>query len=754
MSSSGATTQITDNLVINNVYAVNNDGTPQISGKVLVTGPGGLMTYQAYSGGDVWYTVPAETNVDMSGNSIIKCPNMVSQITSTGGTNNCISLTSGLDGSGNKSYNIATNIQSGTGISISQVGSTITINNTDTGSAWYTVPALTSVDMSGNNINKVTAINGYGGNLSLVAATDISGSLNVNGPISNSLGNVVINDTLDLSGNNIIKVGDISGNGTFTATNLNFTGNLQKNGVNQTIVNSVSNAGNGSGIDISGTLTAPTVRTNLKAGTHISLVPSGIDSSITIDVNGGGASQWVTNTTTNSISYTDGSGSKVGIGTTTPLASLDAEGGQSNTLGQYFITPGSYTVTIPAGALTMYFEILGAGGPSGGGNGGYVVGTINVGTITGSNLVILVGESNSSSYPESFIYLDASNNIVATNGSSGSVNGTVSNVGFSSYSYTEFNKYSGVALPNYLLTSYGRAGQNGMVYISFGQPSIRAVGDIIAGGNIVTQGLIIGGQLLLNYLYQTSSTSYDPIIPGAIVQNPFNTSYTLNFENVLPFSFINYVKVKIVAVGAGGNGVSASSTTPYGGGGGGSGQEVSGLYYVPVVGTTLTINLGQNSGTSIGRITRITDSNNNIIISCAGGQDGNTNNGGSGWYGGGGGAGGGGGSSIIFSGIRNGNASSGIYGGDGDGPYYAGNNITVAIGKPGSGGNGSTTTDYGGGGGGCSSIGVGGDGGNTDGSKGYNGGGGGGGSYVISPLSTGNGGYGGDGAVWIQIFSV
>jgi hypothetical protein len=72
MSSDGAIPLITDDLVINRVYAVDDLNNPQDPNQVLVTQIGGLMTYQSYTDDIVnWSNYPAVSNVDISGYNII-----------------------------------------------------------------------------------------------------------------------------------------------------------------------------------------------------------------------------------------------------------------------------------------------------------------------------------------------------------------------------------------------------------------------------------------------------------------------------------------------------------------------------------------------------------------------------------------------------------------------------------------------------------------------------------------------------------
>lgn len=72
MSSDGAIPLITDDLVINRVYAVDDLNNPQDPNQVLVTQIGGLMTYQSYTDDVVnWSNYPAVSNVDISGYNII-----------------------------------------------------------------------------------------------------------------------------------------------------------------------------------------------------------------------------------------------------------------------------------------------------------------------------------------------------------------------------------------------------------------------------------------------------------------------------------------------------------------------------------------------------------------------------------------------------------------------------------------------------------------------------------------------------------
>ena len=69
MSSGGGAIPLkTNNLEINNVYAVDNLGNPRPADKVLVTNANGLMTYETYNGDSSdWYLYPAGGPVDMSG---------------------------------------------------------------------------------------------------------------------------------------------------------------------------------------------------------------------------------------------------------------------------------------------------------------------------------------------------------------------------------------------------------------------------------------------------------------------------------------------------------------------------------------------------------------------------------------------------------------------------------------------------------------------------------------------------------------
>lgn len=775
MSSSGAKSLITDNLVINNVFAVQDDGTPQKSGHVLVTEPSGKMSYRPYDGTEVWYNVPAGNTVDLSGNIIIKCPNMVSNITSTGGINNCINISSPtLDGDGNRLFNITTNISTlpSSGIQINSNGSNgIEITNTDKGSNWSNNPALTSVNFSGNGLNNTGTISGSGGTV------DLSGSININGPISNSSGLVQINDTLDLTGNNIQGVNGLTASGTITAGTvtagtLNYTGNLQNNGTNITNIVQTITSGNGSGITVTnGTTTNPNISTNLKAGSNITFIPSTTDTSITIDVSGGGASQWVT--TGNNIAYTNGTiGGNIGINNNYPLAGVDIEGSYSNSGGQYYIN--NATITIPTDATIMYFEIIGAGSSlDGSGNGGYATGYFDVSPYFGEKYNIYVNN-------DTFTTIGGTegNNqyVIAYNGSeNGANNGTINSNNATLYP----SSCNGPQLPSYILPGYGRPGQPGLVYISFKQPSIRAIGDIISGGTItggplvgtslnVSDGSISGGSI--------TGTSLD-VSGGTITSNNiftstsllYNNLYTNNISNITLLSLIktnysnypfttssNYIRISILAIGGGaggGYGISGES----GGGGGGSGQELSGIYYVPVTSTlSITIGSGGSGGSSYntdtsGGITTVVINPGNITLLAYGApsvpsSSGSTispSTGGDGWFGGGGGAGsvpGNGGNSFVSNGFKrtgkNGSNGAGAGGGDGDSPS----------GTNGGGAGGDGTGNGGGGGGGASSsLGQG---GNAN-SPGTNGSGGGGGNGANA-----NGGKGGDGCVQIQIFSV
>ena len=811
MSSTGAKSLITDNLVINNVFAVQDDGTPAIPGKVLVTTSSGQMAYQSYDGGEVWYTVPAATNVDMSGNSIIRCPNMVSEITSTGGTNNCINITPNPPINGNISYNITTNIttQPSSGIQIQSIsGGGIELSNTDKGSNWSSNQATQGVNFAGNQLNNVGTI------------TSSSGTIDLSGVLINSGGNFVINDTLDLSGNSIQGVNSLTASGiiqggTVTATNVNFTGNLQQNGTNINVVQSVANGGPGITIT-GGTGANPTISTSLIAGDNITIDVSG--NSLVLDVNGGGASQW--DTCGNNISYTGGN---VGINNITPIAPLDIDSGSNNSGGQYFTEPGKYYITIPDNTTTMYYEIIGAGGDTSG-NGAYANGTFNVSTYWGVSLNIIV---NSSGNYFSDIELQ-DNYVIAYNGSGNppSTNGTYANSGF-----TINYGLNGSQLPSYLLPDYGRPGKPGFVYISFDQPSIRAVGDIISGGSIISNsinsyGSIIGGSLdvsggsisggaitgsSLNVSSGSitgGSVSASSVSGGVITGTSLNVSgntdisgfiytHTTLLANVLysydtsgarisllppstaptsstfsitilqliqasnpsyPFtSSSNYVRVSIFAVGGGGSGSSGGSSS--GGGGGGSGQEVNQTYYIPVT-TTLTLSIPSNASPGYGGgQTTILSDNNYINIKCWGGasNDGGGLDGNYGQYGGGGGASsnsggpGVGGVSYASPYYLNYQRNIGFYSGGSNGGANAGGN---GDGPNNDGGKGDTSAGegYGGGGGGTSTLGNGGNGGlDTYATQGYHGAGGGGGT---GGSSIGSGTKGGSGAVWIQIFSV
>ena len=89
----------------------------------------------------------------------------------------------------------------------------------------------------------------------------------------------------------------------------------------------------------------------------------------------------------------------VGVGKT-PAVALDVSGyaiiSSNNiaTLVSVFTAPGLYSVPVPPGATTMYFEMIGAGGCNQGNNsgtGGYMKGSINVASLTGNTLTIQVG---------------------------------------------------------------------------------------------------------------------------------------------------------------------------------------------------------------------------------------------------------------------------------------------------------------------------------------------------------------------------
>ncbi len=79
MSSGGGAIPLkTNQLEINNVYAVDDLGNPRPADKVLVTNANGLMTYETYNGDSSdWYLYPAGGDVDMSGNALINANSIV-----------------------------------------------------------------------------------------------------------------------------------------------------------------------------------------------------------------------------------------------------------------------------------------------------------------------------------------------------------------------------------------------------------------------------------------------------------------------------------------------------------------------------------------------------------------------------------------------------------------------------------------------------------------------------------------------------
>jgi hypothetical protein len=773
MSSNGAISIITDNLVINKVFAVQDDGNPCAQGQVLVTQSDGTMAYRPYdTTGVFWYDVPAETDVCMKAHSILDCPNMVSTITTdailTNG--NCINLTEGIDGSGNKSYDITTNITAGLGIQLIDNGSGgIQINNTDSGSLWYEVPAGTNVNFSGNQLENVGTISN---SMGVGAGTiDISGNLNISGNIYNDSGSVIINDTLDLSGNNItgvtniIATGDISG-GTITGQTVNFT--------NTNLAITADNSGAlNSGIEITGSGTNDvSIKTLLAATGNLSITNNpDVSGGLLLDITGGGASQWIITQNNDGITYTnDGSGGNIGIDTITPIACVDAEGGSSGVNGRYFTESGSTSnITIPTGVTQMYVELIGAGnGINSTYNAGYFKGYIDVTGKENLNVTVTVSDASGSiiTGPASAFSITASN---ALSGANGTVNKSGTGI-------TSLEQYSGVTIPSYLLPNYGRGQGNGLVYISFGQPSIRATGDIISGGNIVSNGSVDCNTLvassnitatgsvscntiytqtikLAEILYSNDTTAPSPLpIPVAPPSGNI-TLLSLIQEKTPNYPYTSgYVRVSILVVGGGASGAIPINS---GGGGGGSGQEISGIYYLPVT-ADFTISLGNGGVIAVGSsggnpggntyINFLTQNINIIAYGAPGLPD--TGQGGNGYYGGGGGGaslgGFSGGISYIGNGFgRAGHQFTGAYnGGNGDGPNSEG----------GTGGIGNSSGQYGGGGGGSSSIGQGGAGASVSTDKGSNGinGSGGGGSNSGGNYS----GNGGSGAVYIQIFSV
>ncbi len=335
MSSNGVTSLITEHLVINHVHAIDDLGRPVKSGCVLMTTDSGLMRYEPYSGDEVWYEVSAANNVDMSGNSINKCPNMVSNIDLSGSING-ITLTPGIDGSGNKKYTIANNISQGSGISITNNGNGgVLITNTDKGSSWYSTAAGTNVNLAGYRLQNVGSISGSGSGGTL----DILGGLDVSG-------NTFISGKLDVSGN-------INGSG-----NIQITGDISCNTINYTTLNPsvIQTINQGTGIIVSGGSTNKTIAANLVGGNDITIDTSG--NAYRINVVGNGASKWTTSG--NSIYYNNsGIGGYVGINTATPSTSVSLDvSGNINASGYIYsagqllyqnqftdITGISYTIT-------------------------------------------------------------------------------------------------------------------------------------------------------------------------------------------------------------------------------------------------------------------------------------------------------------------------------------------------------------------------------------------------------------------------
>ena len=97
-------------------------------------------------------------------------------------------------------------------------------------------------------------------------------------------------------------------------------------------------------------------------------------------------------------------------------------------------TPGTYTFTIPAGATTLEFEMIGAGGAilgGVGGTGGYINGSINVTSFQGQTITIIVGAIGDIS-PEipagaSYIYIPTTGPLFVMAGAGGSGSGAGAN---------------------------------------------------------------------------------------------------------------------------------------------------------------------------------------------------------------------------------------------------------------------------------------------------------------------------------------